>query len=895
MSNIAASYNDLSIEYPDRFIDITSNIQSHIRNLPRWKVVKSPNFSLLEVSNNLEVSHKLLDSGLIQLLDEANEAYQFDFNETSRLDLNDIVIITSKLFRYVFLWLDTNDLLSNTFCSCIYVEKILREILAHKDYKHATLFKFENEDEFVDLQSRLQKYENELKEMVELNDLIDEDRRVFLQNYILTHKVFRSIITGLSMFVSFLVSFSSTGALYEEEDIVTRSQLFEVFQFISSLNRMDFLYDIISSSIWLRKYYDAVNYKDSYDILNEFLNIIKNLFDFQKLLFKSYNINLNDPLLSDNFTASPTEVNYDNDLKFLLQIINSIQIISDKETYFETISSSQNVYSKDCFSIGIQKRLSNSRPICSVSDLSVIHFDLISRKYFLSFFDSMKVLLSLMRNGLHFQSLKLFFKKIEMNSENNSVLLRGFLRLFLVRDNNTICGDPKAYFGNLLLANMNFISGTASKNLIYFFGGSNKAYRHGMLDYVSPLDMISKSFSYIQPDEIDSALEIVSQFSFLGVSDKTKFKTTENLRSVYLEFFSQLESTYFELVGNTCNNPSRQRQVYSMLIVSLDNLQVIAKRLEAQITEEKGIKDSVDFGNSACLESFVYYEKLLALLEYNLKGIELDLYRFWEFPLIFCMNSYFLELLQQLIERILQVYNFKVQVFETRILELEYASNTELNKKFMNWIELYKTDFNFFNAIKVILNSKKQFFQFKSRLISIIKKQIADIHYVKKQLGAFMKYYTGAYHLNLALFHLFSKLDLINPSSMDKEKKLMLQRLRLKLFSSIGDPDQINVAYFEARYNIDNLNFSKESVISDFEKAKTNLIDYLNSFQKSGITQEETLGSFVEKDVSGLISTCDFYIEKLGILGGLDGTKMTYKSLATKYHKFYPLIELEQK
>ncbi|KAM3160502.1 N-terminal acetyltransferase C complex subunit MAK10 [Lachancea thermotolerans] len=244
------------------------------------------------------------------------------------------------------------------------------------------------------------------------------------------------------------------------------------------------------------------------------------------------------------------------------------------------------------FSPGIQKRLSNQFPPRDIVEPAGEEYE----AYVELCVDMLKVLaVTSARSASETLQFAFFFNR----TRQRHVVARAFFPLYLMRDDQTVLG--KYTFNDF-----------SKEHLLDFsLCGTNLA--HELLD---------------APE--NSAL--VQKFN---------------------EFMQEVSGILFEWYQNTAQNRCRYRQGYNRQLLLWDSLQAQIETFELEL-EAQGIKDELQDSSSFMpLTTWVFYMKLRAMLDFVLKGFELDVYKPWEFFSMFWYAYYLAQHLENCLQRTL--------------------------------------------------------------------------------------------------------------------------------------------------------------------------------------------------------------------------------------------------
>lgn len=221
----------------------------------------------------------------------------------------------------------------------------------------------------------------------------------------------------------------------------------------------------------------------------------------------------------------------------------------------------------------------------------------------------------------HQQLLNFLHYDISLNIKNISVISRAIFQLFFIRDNKSILGSPNIYL------DFDFIS-----SLIANLVGPNTA-------ILSP-DAFNNSGL-----KVDLVVEI----------------TTALTQSI-----QELESAVYHTLTLYGNNPCRQQQLMSRGLLIWDTLQVSWENFESELFNSFKIGEELLSGDiGLTVSSYVYYNKLTFMFQLLIRGIDLDLYKHYEYYLVYWYGNYLIKLIIELLQgRIYDILQSKINFIE---------------------------------------------------------------------------------------------------------------------------------------------------------------------------------------------------------------------------------------
>ncbi|AGO10125.1 AaceriAAR133Wp [[Ashbya] aceris (nom. inval.)] len=241
-------------------------------------------------------------------------------------------------------------------------------------------------------------------------------------------------------------------------------------------------------------------------------------------------------------------------------------------------------------------------------------------------------------------------------------------------------------------------------------------------------------------------------------------------------FYQEISGILFEWYQNMSQNVCRYRQGYNRQLLLWDSLQAKLEPFENKLADE-GITDLVSELDNAPLmpiNSWVYFMKLSAMLEFLLKGFDLEVYKPWEFFTIYWYAYYLSHHLESCLKR---VHSFA----EQRIASI-HAMNKKIKKikagpKKENLRAAYQ-----YQAQNVLPQLRLN--------VSFLDYLLADCA-VTKSLALAQTFQFG-------ILKSYGAVSNSNPGASTFSSDRFLHQLRFKTFSSIGVPDLPSYETFES-------------------------------------------------------------------------------------------------
>lgn len=422
--------------------------------------------------------------------------------------------------------------------------------------------------------------------------------------YKLVNFVLRSFVMGICKLVGFSTTTAQT-VLYEEEDLTTRNMELD---FLTNVSFEEVFIEIDYALSWLIK-----QDKEKKDLVFKFMNLIKCLLELPQLM------SILVPVFELNNNGKPVE--------FITRAIGLVKEIAPQITDFEV--------PKGAISQFIQVDFNNR-------SIPTELYSLTSQE---SYEKLAKMLLDIhdFYEKLHrVQTLTQFdnFLKYDISyqiNEEYSPLARGIFQLFLIRDDKTIAGNGKVSLDNLTMRYLNQVSCL----------GSN----------------------IFNPDTWNGIQGNETQINIIKADINDRLN----------QLIGDIEGGIYNYITTFANNRSRQRQLNSKAILLWDTMQVALESLELELWKAHKIGDRMYNGvdgdgvisedeeeMSLSITSFVYYYKLIIMIEVALSGIELELYRDFELGQMYWYISYLSQLVAQ---------HFSTRVNKINLLKIHYITN----------------------------------------------------------------------------------------------------------------------------------------------------------------------------------------------------------------------------
>ncbi|AET40218.1 Mak10p Ecym_5471 [Eremothecium cymbalariae DBVPG len=369
-----------------------------------------------------------------------------------------------------------------------------------------------------------------------------------------------------------------------------------------------------------------------------------------------------------------------------------------------------------------------------------------------------------------------------------------------------------------------------------------------------------------------------------------EFKTNLN------DFYQEISAALFEWYQNMAQNTCRYRQGYNRQLLLWDSLQAKLEPFETKL-ESKGIIDRISQLEDVSLmplNTWVYFMKLISMLEFTLKGFELEVYKSWEFFTMYWYSYYLAYHLGCCLQR--------VQAF----LEDRTASIQSMNKKLKKLKSGPKKD-----------KLRAQYHELMNNTTPQLRQNLQFVNYMTSEC-TLIKSLCLAQVLQFGILVSYGIIDSNNPAATKFSKNEFLHELRFKTFSSIGVPelptyetfkDSLSTFTFTEPGFVSKCRTSHQLINKELETAKSaleNIIKSLkfadntegqNSFTGNRLVEESALEwySKLEKNIFALKLNGAAILYKLGDVPS-DASLKKYKAQATYVSdacKYFPILKLQ--
>lgn len=851
------------------FEDITEELRKLSKALPPDVVAMPPNFLLFEGTHALEVTDPIMDTSMLKIPQEENSVANFDFDTTSELNIDLVLVITDLLFRLFYVWLENNEPLTTTVLSCIYVERLL---LNYTNKSELSLGHHTSQDK--------------------LEEIAKDD-----ENMALTHIVLRSAIIGVIFYVRFVISMGQAGVLFEEEDVVLKFPNLNLLDLVDSFEASKHL---VQALVWLMKHKMGC---EKATLLSKYLALLRGQIELTKAMERLHEIGLVGNVWSKQSVSAPL-IN----TSFLKNMIVNMEAIVASS---DLIPQPKSQWTTKCFLQGIQKRLDNLRPLNALASPDNVLRQLILEKYFLGFLKCFEDLNTLVPRCTGSQ-IWCFLHKFYLNSVRNNVILNAFLQLFFFRNNKSILGSSKVFLSDLVLSSIT--SYCAEPQFVtYFFPHRNfNVVDTNAAAFASMADECASSQSLVSESARIFVEHMALDLELAQVADSTRTP----LKHEMARFMETLEGDMYHLITAVLNNPSRQRQTLSKLIVLFDLAQVQAESLD-QIFPE------------SVLSGYVNHVKLLVMAEFLVKGTCLEVYEPWELLLVYWYTGKLQLAICSSFQGALAANTKRDQQYAQ--LSRKIASN-QLNDSDVHRLAGKYAQNSVFRRHLATLGYTETFTRHKEEFLKVVKEKLRVLDHTKRKLQVRGLMARAAQQVCASIFSLLSvyhKLGFVRVpaftfvSELLKEKgeakpfAQKLYELRFKSFSTVGVPEFMSYETFllELKSVQDQFSDDKQvnlTKVTLFLKETGRLLESAHDFCEtcSGYwkRENEPLESAFEQErvaemmdvitryntvISRLIARVEEWAQKEGDLLPCDKLEKLANHLKLKTEgKYYPVVEL---
>lgn len=430
----------------------------------------------------------------------------------------------------------------------------------------------------------------------------------------------------------------------------------------------------------------------------------------------------------------------------------------------------------------------------------------------------------------------------------------------------------------------------------FFFNRSRQ--RHVVARALFPLylmrddQMILDKFTFN-----DFSKQHFMEFSLCGTQLATSLRIQPQDSPVVVKFESfmqEVSAVLFEWYQNASQNTCRYRQGYNRQLLLWDSLQAQIEVFEMEL-ESQGIKDELGEENTLLpLTTWVYFMKLTAMMEFVLKGFELDVYKPWEFYTMYWYSYYLAQHLENNLQRV------------QRYLEQRIAVIQAMNKKLKKLKAGAKKD-SLRSSYRWCMDHEMPQLRSNFKYVEYLLKKCT----LSKTLAL-----VEVFHF--AIIKSIGVIDNRDLSSSRFSSPELVHKLRFKTFSSIGIPEFPSYSAFQNSLNefmiqepMFTVKFQRsvEFIQSELAKAKA-AVDFISNAIRQGEDKDHELitGTHLVKDqaleyyesilksIEALKSNTNSLHDQIGSKSPNSFTSYKVRvQTAPQACSYYPLLTLQKK
>lgn len=398
---------------------------------------------------------------------------------------------------------------------------------------------------------------------------------------------------GVLKFVGFVLMIAKSGVVYEEEDLMS--------------HHFGFLYLSKVETLEIQRALDAV---DSALEVAPYCRLVAALLEMEAML--AWNVPVVDDCPGDLAPAAPVAASYGG-----LERIDAADKALEALAKFGTVPPPP----PHVFSTAFQARVDNLLPPKPLTETAEFETHLAVFRHLVA---DWRHMMTLARPGLTASEVHDFLVRFgNRRFPPPNVVVRGFLQLWVVRNDRLLLGNPGFALQHLSLA-------------------MSTARRYALDD-----------------TGIGRVMESVA--GYLGPPDGISAAAWDSLSPRVWLVCNQLDAYYLEQVALRLHNPCRQRLHLNRSLKQLDELQVHCEDIELAVysATPEGARDATAHSGGLIpampLSLYVYYLKLVAMAEYLLRGVELALYKPFELASVYWYACHLLTLATRHLDLVLLV------------------------------------------------------------------------------------------------------------------------------------------------------------------------------------------------------------------------------------------------
>lgn len=351
-----------------------------------------------------------------------------------------------------------------------------------------------------------------------------------------------------------------------------------------------------------------------------------------------------------------------------------------------------------------------------------------------------------------------------------------------------------------------------------------------------------------------------------------------------LELVGRLEQLGYHVISISAQNPCRQQQLTSRLLVQCDLLQVTCEALESLVVGDELVTGERAFAVS----SFIYHTKLELMTRLALHGVELELYKDYEMYLVYWYAQYLMQVqIEHLEGRVLAIIDGKIHALTTKMQQQIKRLKDGPRK------ELAKT-------------------QYRHNLTVVVPALRRTKTYNSEYRVAYLRSMRSLTELVRLLLIVYSSFGLVDYTKGPRNLLTLfehLYKLRLKPWSLIGVPDLPSYAQYKQSLDMAYLQRGKQSyepllalIEEQLGSARNELQNLAKSIELGPLAAEFVAGTSAPAWFRDMAKTCIAYTLEVKqmrkLVGGstLENVKREWTLEVTKgYHGWFPIVKMARK
>lgn len=311
---------------------------------------------------------------------------------------------------------------------------------------------------------------------------------------------------------------------------------------------------------------------------------------------------------------------------------------------------------------------------------------------------------------------------------------------------------------------------TAVETLQFAWFFNKLKQRHVLARALFPLFLVRENGEVIGKYSLeDFVYSHCMEFSLMGTKIIDEVGSSSELNNVLAPRLQECANVLYEFYQNCSQNTARYRQGYNRQLLLWDSAQAQLETVEMDFIS-KGLHDVVKSDSNSEIPlmpyaSWVFTMKVIAMIEFTLKGFDLEVYKPFE---AFDMYYYVYHLSHQL-EACLD----KVHLFITKKINSIHAMNKKIKKlKAGEKKDTMRKQYN------IIVEEQMNPLQINKQYLNYLLLQCG----INKSLSLFQV-------LQFAMLKSVNVINNTTPQASKFVKRELIHKLRFKTFSSIGVPE----------------------------------------------------------------------------------------------------------